>query len=106
MPERILDGNSKRVDGSGGESRQEGSTGDYEPGEPPSSPAMLPAVGEHQDRQGLANPPSDLKEEPDRLIIESTEEVKGGTLLIARWPSAGNSVRRGDESAMSDWRNC
>jgi hypothetical protein len=28
-----------------------------------------------QDRQGLANPPSDLKEEPDRLIIESTEEV-------------------------------
>jgi hypothetical protein len=25
---------------------------------------------------------------------------------FARWPSAGNSVRRGDESAMSAWRHC
>jgi hypothetical protein len=34
--------------------------------------------------KGWQPPPSDLKEEPDRLIIESTEEVKGGTLFIFR----------------------
>ena len=36
--------------------------------------------------KGWQNPDADIKEKPERLIIESTEEVKGGTLLIFRNP--------------------
>jgi hypothetical protein len=36
--------------------------------------------------KGWQTPDADIKETPERLIIESTEEVKGGTLLIFRNP--------------------
>jgi hypothetical protein len=36
--------------------------------------------------KGWQTPDAEIKETPERLIIESTEEVKGGTLLIFRNP--------------------
>jgi hypothetical protein len=36
--------------------------------------------------KGWRTPDADIKETPERLIIESTEEVKGGPLLIFRNP--------------------
>ena len=44
-------------------------------------PAFCFRVGE-----GWRTPDAEIKETPERLIIESTEEVKGGTLLIFRNP--------------------
>jgi hypothetical protein len=43
---------------------------------------------------GWQTPDAEIKEEPDRLILESTEEEKGGTLLIFRNPPEAYDPRK------------
>jgi hypothetical protein len=44
--------------------------------------------------KGWQTPDAEIKETPERLIIESTEEVKGGTLLIFRNPPEAYDARK------------
>ena len=44
--------------------------------------------------KGWQTPDADIKETPERLIIESTQEVKGGTLLIFRNPPEAYDPRK------------